>query len=88
MARRSQVDVKTELKQKITNYSLRHYKSVTVVMVVATPARRARSKSTDQVNDNLSWELGANISFGDYPDTFFGQLQNNTNIYTGLRYSF
>lgn len=41
-----------------------------------------------KVNDNLSWEMGANIFFGDYPNTFFGQFENNTNIYTGLRYSF
>jgi hypothetical protein len=41
-----------------------------------------------KVNNNLSWEMGANIFFGDYPNTFSGQFQNNTNIYTGLRYSF
>jgi len=41
-----------------------------------------------KINDNLAWEFGANVFFGDYPSTFFGQFQNNTNIYTGLRYSF
>ena len=41
-----------------------------------------------KVSDNLAVEAGANIFFGDYPNTFFGQFQNNTNIYTGLRYSF
>ncbi len=41
-----------------------------------------------KLNDNLSWELGANIFFGDYPHTFFGQFTNNDNIYTALRYSF
>ena len=41
-----------------------------------------------KVNDNLAIELGSNIFFGDYPSTFFGQFQNNTNIYTALRYSF
>ena len=41
-----------------------------------------------KVNDNLAVEAGANILFGDYPNTFFGQFQNNTNIYTALRYSF
>ena len=41
-----------------------------------------------KINDNLAWELGANVFFGDYPSTFFGQFQNNTNIYTSLRYSF
>jgi len=32
--------------------------------------------------------MGANIFFGDYPSSFFGQFENNTDIYTGLRYSF
>jgi len=76
-----------EFRQKITD-SLRHYKPVTTAMVGAALARRARPKSTDRVNNNLSWEMGANIFFGGYPNTFSGQFQNNTNIYTGLRYSF
>ncbi len=41
-----------------------------------------------KVSDNLAVEAGANVFFGDYPHTFFGQFQNNTNIYTGVRYSF
>jgi len=41
-----------------------------------------------KVSDNLAVEAGANIFFGDYPGTFFGQFQNNTNIYTAIRYSF
>ncbi len=41
-----------------------------------------------KLNDNLALEIGGNIFFGDYPNTFFGQFQNNTNVYTGLRYSF
>ncbi len=41
-----------------------------------------------KINDNLAFEVGANIFFGDYPRTFFGQFQNDTNIYTALRYSF
>jgi len=41
-----------------------------------------------KVSDNLAVEAGANIFFGDYPGTFFDQFQNNTNIYTALRYSF
>jgi len=41
-----------------------------------------------KVNDNLALEIGGNIFFGDYPNTFFGQFQNNTNVYAGLRYSF
>ncbi len=41
-----------------------------------------------KVDDNLAIEVGGNIFFGDYPNTFFGQFQNNTNMYIGLRYSF
>jgi len=41
-----------------------------------------------KVSDNLAVEAGANIFFGDYPHTFFSQFQNNTNIYTAVRYSF
>ncbi len=41
-----------------------------------------------KLNDNLALEVGGNIFFGDYPNTFFGQFRNNTNVYVGLRYSF
>ena len=41
-----------------------------------------------KASDSLAVEVGSNIFFGDYPNTFFGQFRNNTNIYTGLRYSF
>ncbi len=41
-----------------------------------------------KITDQLAFETGANIFFGDHPDTFFGQFQNNTNIYTAIRYSF
>jgi len=41
-----------------------------------------------KVTDNLAVEVGANVFWGDYPHTFFGQFQNNTNIYTALRYNF
>ena len=41
-----------------------------------------------KVRDNLAIEFGANIFFGDYPHTFFGQFQNNTNIYVSMRYLF
>ena len=41
-----------------------------------------------KVSDNTAVEAGSNIFFGDYPQTFFGQFRDNTNIYAGLRYSF
>lgn len=41
-----------------------------------------------KASDNLALEAGANVFFGDYPSTFFGQFQNNTNLYTAVRYSF
>jgi len=41
-----------------------------------------------KVSDNTTVETGANVFFGDYPHTFFGQFEDNTNVYAGLRYSF
>lgn len=41
-----------------------------------------------KVNDNLAMEVGGNIFFGDYPNTFFGQFHDNTNVYLAMRYSF
>jgi len=41
-----------------------------------------------KVNDSLVLEISGYIFFGDYPNTFFGQFQNNTNVYLGVRYSF
>lgn len=41
-----------------------------------------------KLSDSLFWEAGANIFFGDYPYSFFGQFENNTNLYTAVRYSF
>ena len=38
--------------------------------------------------DNLVWEAGANLFFGKEVHTFFGQFENNTNVYTAVRYSF
>ncbi len=47
-----------------------------------------RPNANYKVNDNVAVELGSNIFFGDYPNTFFGQFRDNTNIYAGMRYSF
>jgi len=41
-----------------------------------------------KINDNLAVEVGANVFFGDYQHTFFGQFEDDTNIYAALRYSF
>jgi hypothetical protein len=41
-----------------------------------------------KVSDSLAVEVGANIFFGDYPNTFFGQFENNTNIYAAVRQNF
>ena len=41
-----------------------------------------------KVSDNMAIEVGSNIFFGGYPNTFFGQFRDNTNIYASLRYSF
>jgi hypothetical protein len=41
-----------------------------------------------KATDNLLLEAGSNIFFGDHPHTFFAQFENNTSIYTAVRYSF
>jgi hypothetical protein len=41
-----------------------------------------------RLNDYLSWEIGANLFFGNRRDTFFGQLQDNSNLYFAIRGSF
>jgi len=41
-----------------------------------------------KVSDNMAVEVGSNIFFGDYPNTFFGQFRDDTNMYLSLRYSF
>ena len=47
-----------------------------------------RPNANYKVSDNMAVEVGSNIFFGDYPNTFFGQFRDNTNIYASLRYSF
>ena len=39
-------------------------------------------------NDKVTMEAGSNIFFGDECHTFFAQFENDTNIYTAVRYSF
>ncbi|HPF77724.1 MAG TPA: hypothetical protein PLF01_00410 [Alphaproteobacteria bacterium] len=47
-----------------------------------------RPKVNYKINDQWTAEAGANIFYGESRDTFFGQLEDNTNIYASLRYSF
>ena len=39
-------------------------------------------------DDSRSVEVGANVFLGQDDDTFFGQLEDNTNIYTAFRYDY
>jgi hypothetical protein len=41
-----------------------------------------------KLDDWRSVEVGANVFFGKDNDTFFGQLRDNTNIYTAFRYDY
>jgi len=41
-----------------------------------------------KIDDHWSVEVGANVFFGQYDHTFFGQFEKNTNVYAGARYSF
>lgn len=48
----------------------------------------ARPKATYKYTDNITFEGGANIFYGKERSTFFGQLEDNSNIYVSARYSF
>jgi hypothetical protein len=41
-----------------------------------------------RVTDHLALESGANLFFGNRDETFFGQLEDNSNLYFAVRYSF
>ncbi len=41
-----------------------------------------------KVNDHWTVEMGGNVFMGAWNHTFFGQFENNTNIYAGARFSF
>jgi len=47
-----------------------------------------RPKLSYKLNDHLTVEAGGNLIFGKTAQSFFGQLQDNTNLYAALRYSF
>lgn len=47
-----------------------------------------RPKANYKINDQWTAEAGGNVFYGESRDTFFGQLEDNTNIYASLRYSF
>jgi len=47
-----------------------------------------RPKITYKISDEVMTTLGGNIFLGNEPDTFFGQFENNTNVYANLKYSF
>lgn len=50
--------------------------------------RRLRPNIHYRYTDRTAFELGANVFPGRHPSTFFGQYENDTNIYTAIRYSF
>jgi len=41
-----------------------------------------------KLNDQLTMQAGANWFFGRYNHTFFGQLEDNSNVYLAVRYNF
>ncbi len=47
-----------------------------------------RPRASYQLSDELLVTLGANLFLGAHRDTFFGQLEDNTNAYARVRYSF
>jgi len=47
-----------------------------------------RPKATYKVNDHWTVEAGANVFLGASDTSFFGQFEDNSNVYAGARYSF
>lgn len=47
-----------------------------------------RPRISYDLGDHWRVEAGGNIFLADRPSTFFGQFEDNTNVYAGLRYSF
>ena len=47
-----------------------------------------RPRAVYDVTDNWRVEVGGNLFYGEEEHTFFGQFQDNTNAYAGVRYSF
>ena len=47
-----------------------------------------RPKAHYKISDSWSGELGGNIFLGEEDHTFFGQFEKNSNVFTGVRYSF
>ncbi len=47
-----------------------------------------RPKATYDLTDQWRLEVGGNLFYGEENHTFFGQFQDNTNAYAGVRYSF
>ncbi len=47
-----------------------------------------RPTITYRIADSVEATLGGNVFYGDQQQTFFGQLENNSNVYARLRYSY
>ena len=47
-----------------------------------------RPRAAYKVTDHWRVEMGANVFFGNHKHTFFGQFEDNSNLYFGTRYSF
>lgn len=47
-----------------------------------------RFRASYKLNDAWLAETGGNVFYGEHEDTFYGQFQNNTNLFVGLRRNF
>jgi len=47
-----------------------------------------RPKASYKIDDHWTAEIGANVFFGKYEHTFFGQFERDSNVYAALRYGF
>ena len=53
-----------------------------------TPYVALRPHAKYKVNDHWTVEAGGNLFLGESNSTFFGQFEDNTNVYAGARWSF
>jgi hypothetical protein len=82
-----------EVRQLLTSrlvYRLRRETLIPSIFVFVSPDdgdAHLRPSVAYKWSDTIAATAGANVMFGD-DDTFFGQLENNTNAYLRVRYSF
>ena len=63
-------------------------RTAALAMLIAACILRAVMGILYKITDNWQLSGGANLFFGKDDYTFFGQFEDNSNLYLGLRYNF